>query len=221
MIIALEGVWYSYPGQKGWALRGASLLLKGGELIAVVGPNGSGKTTLLKTAGLLLKPQRGRVLIDGLDYWRQPREARQSIRRKIVYVHEKPIMLRGSVEYNVAYGLLLRGYSGEEALEKAREVLEKLGGERLAGKDARSLSLGEAQLVSIARALAVSPRVLLLDDPLSGLDLEKQGLLLDLLEEYREDGACIVMATHDMQASKRADTIFRINMGRVLVEAME
>ncbi|MCE4613248.1 MAG: energy-coupling factor ABC transporter ATP-binding protein [Desulfurococcales archaeon] len=217
--MVLDDVWYSYPGQRGWALRGVSVSFREGELVVLLGPNGSGKTTLLKVAGLLLKPQKGRVIVEGRDYWSQPEEARQAIKKKVVYVHERPIMLKGSVERNIAYGLFLRGYREEEALEKARRLLEELGGEKLAGKDARSLSFGEAQLVSIARALAVSPHILLLDDPLSGLDLERQELLLGFLESYKENGACIVMATHDMQASRRADKVFRINMGKVLMEA--
>jgi ABC-type lipoprotein export system ATPase subunit len=211
--LALDSVWYSYPGQRGWALKGVSASLEEGKLVAVVGPNGSGKTTLLKVAGLLLRPRRGRVLVDGVDYWLQPGKKRAALRREIVYVHEKPIMLRGSVAYNIAYGLTLRGLSFDEAVETAGRILDRLGGSHLLGKDARSLSLGEAQLVSIARAVAVHPRVLLLDDPLSGLDEERREILLDLLEEYKRQGPCVVVATHDAQASRRADVLFKINSG--------
>ena len=213
MEITLEDVWYSYPGQKGWALKGVSASLGNGRLTVVTGPNGSGKTTLLKVAGLLLKPRRGRVLVNGADYWVQPAEKRVDLRRNIVYVQEKPVMLRGSVAYNVAYGLIVRGVRLGEALRRAERALARLGGLHLIDKDARSLSLGEARLVSIARAIAVSPQVLLLDDPFLGLDEEKKKVLLEFLEEYRRRGVSIIVATHETHAIEGADTLLKINYG--------
>ncbi len=197
MELVVENAWYRYPGSRDWALRGAHLQAGAGYIVAVVGPNGSGKTTLLKIAGLLYRPTRGRVLVDGRDPWRLGREGLLRERRRIVYVHEKPVMLRGSVVFNTAYGLLLRGLSREKAFEKALKALEVLGIERLAERNAKKLSAGQAQLVAIARALAVEPELLLLDEPTAHLDRAKRETLLEVMAWYAERKRALLLATHN------------------------
>ncbi len=195
--IVLGNAWYRYPGGKDWAIRGASLSLGAGEIVVVTGPNGGGKTTLLKLLGLLYRPQRGRVIVGGRDYWSLPRRERVAVRRKIVYVHEKPVMLRGSVLYNVAYGLTLRGLDQKTATKKALKALRLLGAEHLAAKQAKTLSSGEAQLVSIARAIALDPETLLLDEPLAHLDRAKRRKLVQVLSTLASTGKTLVIATHN------------------------
>ncbi len=214
--IELRGVWHMYPGSRRWALEGVDLDILEGRILAVVGPNGSGKTTMLKLAGTLYRPTRGTVRLWGSDFWASDGPRRLRLRRLVVYVHEKPVLVRGTALHNVAYGLLLRGYPPEEALERARRVMERMGVAELAGRERGQLSAGEAQLVSILRAVAAEPRVLLLDEPTAHLDLEKRRRLASLLRELRDRGVGVVVATHDYLLARRvADEAVVLEEGRV------
>ena len=192
-MIEADRIWFSYDGRR-WALKGASLRLRPGEVLAVIGPNGSGKTTLLKVSSGLYRPARGRVSIDGLDPWgAQGLEAR----RLVVYVHEKPIMLRGTVAYNIAYPLLLRGASSGEAEERAREAARLAGVDGILNRQARKLSAGQAQMVAVARALAAKPRYLLLDEPFAHLDPARRAYLARLIARLASEGVGVAVASHD------------------------
>ncbi|ABM80205.1 energy-coupling factor ABC transporter ATP-binding protein [Hyperthermus butylicus] len=210
-MIRVENAWYSYDGRR-WALRGAGIRVERGEIVAVVGPNGAGKTTLLKLAGLLLRPQRGTVLVEGRDPWRDG--SLVHARRVVVYVHEKPIMLRGTVLDNIAYGLRLRGLSPEEAEREARRAAELLGIAGLLHRRARGLSAGQAQLVALARAVAVKPHYLLLDEPFAHLDPPRRGKLAKLLEELAGEETGIAIASHDTYLlSKIASRVVYVEEG--------
>jgi len=194
LIIELRDVWFTYPGSREPALRGVSIAIRSGEAVLVQGPNGSGKTTLLKIIALLYRPSRGSVLVDGEEYWGRDPSTRLRIRRRVVYVHEKPILLRRSVLENVLLGLRIRGV--EDAEERALRVLRELGIEELAKRSWRELSAGQAQLVSIARALAVEPEILLLDEPLAHLDRDRRAVLVEVLRRLKRSGVGIVIASH-------------------------
>ena len=214
--IELSGVWHAYPGSRRWALEGVDLEIAEGRILAVVGPNGSGKTTMLKLAGTLYRPTRGTVRLWDSDFWASDGSRRLRLRRLVVYVHEKPVLVRGTALHNVAYGLLLRGYPPEEALERARSVMERMGVAGLADRERGQLSAGEAQLVSILRAVAAEPRVLLLDEPTAHLDLDKRRRLASLLRELRDRGVGVVVATHDYLLARRvADEAVVLEEGRV------
>ncbi len=216
--IELRGVWHAYPGSRRWALEGVDLEIREGRILAVVGPNGSGKTTMLRLAGTLYRPTRGTVRLWGSDFWASDGSQRLRLRRLVVYVHEKPVLVRGTALHNVAYGLLLRGYPSEEALERARSVMERMGVAGLASRERGQLSAGEAQLVSILRAVAAEPRVLLLDEPTAHLDLEKRRRLASLLRELRDRGMGVVVATHDYLLARRvADEAVVLEEGRIRV----
>ncbi len=214
MRVSLVNVWYSY-GSGGWALRGVTLEFESRRALAVVGPNGSGKTTMLKVSSLLYRPVRGEVRVDGRPGWVGGR--RTDARRRLVYVHEAPILVRGTALYNVAYGLVLRGVPAGEAEEEAAKVMEILGIERLASKDRRELSSGEAQLVCIARAIALRPEILFLDEPTAHLDVEKRVVVRDALRELVSGGMGCVIATHDyLFASSAADSYVLLDGGRLV-----
>ncbi len=213
-MIRLEAVWYRYPGQQGYAVMDVSLELREGGSLALYGPNGSGKTTILKLAAQLLRPSRGRITAWGRDPW-----ASGGVRGRVVYVHEKPVMLSGTVEYNVAYGLLVRGLDRREALEKARSLLEQAGLEHLAGRRAKGLSTGQKAMTALLRALAVDPRILLLDEPLANMDMETRRRALGLLREYLARGGGLAVASHDVAStSSLVEEAVWVEDGRVRLQ---
>lgn len=164
-----------------------------GAALAVLGPNGAGKSTLLRALAHLGRHRRtGQVLLDG-----RPAERRE-VRAAVAAVLQRPILRRGTVAANAASGLRLRGVGRAEALHRALPWLDALGVGGLAGRDARTLSGGEAQRVAIARALAVAPRVLLLDEPFAGLDATtRTDLLADLHAVLAGLDTATVLVTHD------------------------
>lgn len=166
-----------------------------GRTLAVLGPNGAGKSTLLRALGLLSGHRvSGRILLDGRP------ATRALMRQALAAVLQRPILRRGTVADNVISGLRFQGMSRREARTEAWRWIEALGLEPLVGRDARSLSIGEAQRVSITRALAVGPRVLLLDEPFSGLDsTTRADLLADLRAALAGQPTATILVTHDRQ----------------------
>ena len=214
-MIEVKNLWFRYPNGT-VALKDITLTINDG-VTAVVGPNASGKTTLLKVLGLLYRPTKGDVKVDGVNYWELSKGLRESFRRGIVYVHEKPILIRGTVIDNVIYGLLIRGYERDEAIDKAIHVLRELGIEYLVSKRTKELSAGEAQAVALARAIVLKPKYLLLDEPTANLDLSKRRALMRLLKELSDEGLNIVVATHDqLLAAKLAKYVVVLEEGRLV-----
>ena len=215
MSIELRNVWFTYPGLKRWVLRNVNYEFIGNKTYVILGPNGAGKTTLMKIVALLYKPSKGDIITWGRNYWRLSKDERLSIRRNIVYVHEKPILLRGQVLHNIAFGLMLRGVRHEEALDRAFKLLKDLNLDYLALRNTSALSIGEAQLVSIIRAIIVKPKILLLDEPLAHIDIDKRELVLDMLNKLRKnDRMTLLISTHDMYITKvLADEVLIIRNG--------
>ncbi|ALL01964.1 ABC-type cobalt transport system, ATPase component [Pyrodictium delaneyi] len=201
-MIRLKDVWYRYSDNN-WVLRGIDVEIREGEVLAIVGPNGAGKTTLMKIAAGIYRPMRGRVEAWGRDLWEAPGAERLALRRRIVYVHERPILIRGTVLDNIVYGLRIRGLDREKAQRRALEAARLLGIDGLLDRPATGLSRGQQQLVAIARALAVEPKILLLDEPFAHLDREKRRLLLNVLEKLASSGTGAAIATHDTYLAAR------------------
>lgn len=197
MTLELIKVWFRYPNSDDYLFKELSITFSRSEIAIITGPNGSGKTTLLKIAGLIYKPNKGVVNVFGKDFWKTNRHEKISIRRKIVYVHEKPILLKGTVAYNIAYGLILRGLNKKDAYSIVEDFASKYGLSYLLRKKATQLSTGEAQIVSLLRAMVLKPCYLLLDEPLSNLDIEKKQIILNIISDLRKEGTGIVITTHD------------------------
>jgi tungstate transport system ATP-binding protein len=178
------------------ALQLEQLLIFEGEVLAVVGPNGAGKSTLLLTLARLIEPQGGQILFDG-----QRIDAMQgtTYRRRIALGLQDPLLFDSSVFENVALGLRFRGVARNEIQRRVSLWLERLGVASLAARRAGQLSGGEAQRVSLARALALEPQLLLLDEPFAALDPPTRSRLLDDLSLLlRETATTTVFVTHDL-----------------------
>ena len=211
-------MWFRYPSTTRFSLTGISTSFRSGELTLVRGPNGAGKTTLLKVAGLVYRPSAGRVVVDGEDFWSLDENRRLVRRREVVYVHERPVLIRGRVLDNVVYGLRLRGVGGSGAVELCREVMEELQLWELRDVDVRKLSAGQAQLVAVARALVLEPKLIYLDEPLAHLDEERRLLLLKTLERIRRRGAGVVVASHQDLEGLGVDRVVVLSDGRLVRE---
>ena len=185
-----------------------------GEVLAVLGPNGAGKSTLLQVLGLLERPVEGEVRFEGM-----PVAGRElALRRRMAAVFQESLLLNRSVEANVKLGLGLRGAPRDHRDGRARHWMARFGVERLAKRSGRSLSGGEAQRVSLARAFALEPEVLLLDEPFSALDQPtRESLMEELAAVLQETGVTTVFVTHDRdEAARLAHRVAVLAQGRVL-----
>jgi putative ABC transport system ATP-binding protein len=199
-VILLRDVVKEYPGDPPTrVLHGVDLVVRQGELLAIVGPSGSGKSTLLHIMGTLDRPTAGDVHIAGHDVARLSDGQLSALRsREIGFVFQQFFLLPGmSATDNVADGLLYRGRRLRDRRDRAREALERVGlGHRL-DYNTEKLSGGERQRVAIARALVGEPSVVLADEPTGNLDTRSGDALVKLLHELNGDGSTIVVITHD------------------------
>jgi tungstate transport system ATP-binding protein len=186
-----------------------------GEIHAVVGPNGSGKSTLLTILALLLSPSSGGMVIRGSESVSD--RDRRRLRRDVTLIHQRPFLFDTTVWNNVSYGLRARGLHSREIKSRVRAALDELGLSALAGRSARKLSGGEAQLAVLARGLVLRTPILLLDEPTSFLDETFRPLLYNLLRTANQErGTTILLATHDLKfASPLAHQILRLEGGRI------
>jgi tungstate transport system ATP-binding protein len=188
-----EGITVVLGGQK--IIEIPSLRVSTNEVLMVIGPNGSGKTTLLLSLALLLRPATGTIAYHGVpvsasDHLRQ--------RRRLAVVFQESLLLNSSVWDNVTIGLRLRGVPRGDIAARARRWLERFGVGDLAKRQAKTLSGGEAKRASLARAFALEPEVLFLDEPFAALDAPTRRVLLEEFEEVlRETRTTAVMVTHD------------------------
>ncbi len=189
------------------ALRGVSLTLHRGERLAVVGANGAGKTTLLRLlhglvpgSGRRAHPVDGRPLVAAMLF-------------------QRPFLMHLSVFRNVTLSLWLRGVPAAERPARALEALRRVGLDELAGRPARSLSGGQQQRLALARAWALQPDVLFLDEPTASLDPSAKREVEQLIADLAADGVTIVMSTHNLgQAKRLCSRVAYLDRGQVLAD---
>jgi lipoprotein-releasing system ATP-binding protein len=197
-------------------LRGASLVLQPGELVALVAPSGAGKSTLLHVAGLLERPDGGTVRVEGRDCGRMGDDERTTLRRSTIgFVYQFHHLLpEFSAQENVILPQMIAGVSRSVARVRARQLLDMVGlGERAAHRPAQ-LSGGEQQRVAMVRALANAPRVLLGDEPTGNLDVHTaENVLNVLISIVRQVGLAALIATHNLDLAQRMDRILMLEDG--------
>jgi tungstate transport system ATP-binding protein len=197
-------------------LKGVSLSIEKGEILAIIGPTGSGKTTLLRVIDQLDKPASGKVLFDEREV--TPR-LRTQVRRKISMVLQKPVVFDASVYDNVAYPLRVRRYNRKAIPEKVNAMLKTVGLDGYQKRNARTLSGGETQKVALARALITDPQVLLLDEPTANLDPASLNAIEEFILRFNRDhGMAIVIATHEMAQGQRLATRIGVMMQGELIQ---
>ena len=178
------------------ALRGLSLAVEPGELVALLGPSGCGKTTALKILAGLLSPTSGNVLVEGESVLGTPPE-----KRRAAMVFQKSLLFpHMDVAANVGFGLRMRGEDREDSGRHIQEALKQVQMEGFADRRPGELSGGQQQRVALARALVTEPRLLLLDEPLSALDANLRGEMRELIKRLQRDGDyTTVFVTHDQE----------------------
>lgn len=184
-----------------------------GEILALIGPNGAGKSTLLRILGLLERPTAGTVLFREQPV-RWGNRNLLTVRRRFACVFQEPLLCDTTVEANVALGLRFRRRPGGEVATQVRTWLARLGIAHLASRQARTLSGGEAQRTSLARAFALRPDILLLDEPFAALDPPTRAELLGQLQTLlRQEGCTTIFVTHDREEALRLGDRIAVVMG--------
>ncbi len=207
MLIRLQGAGVRFGAQH--ALREVSLALRRGDRIALVGANGSGKTTLLRLLNGLLAPSAGQRLV-GSDGGPAPVTA---------MLFQRPFLLNFSVQRNLHIALWLAGVPSGERAMRCQGALERVGLQAFARQPARTLSGGQQQRLALARAWAVQPDILFLDEPTASLDPSAKREVETLIDEFGHSGMSLVMSTHNLgQAKRLATRVLYLDAGRLLAD---
>jgi putative ABC transport system ATP-binding protein len=220
-VLTVDGVQHAY--HRTVALRGVSLAVQPGEIVAITGPSGCGKSTLLHVAAGLIRPQSGSVQLFGHDLAGLGDDERARLRRTrlslVLQFGQLVPELTGAD--NVALPLLLDGHDRAQARRLATEWLERCGADDLVNTPPAEMSGGQAQRVAVARSLITSPRLVLADEPTGSLDSLGGRALLDLLlGETTRIGAALIVVTHDNTVAARAEREIRLLDGAIASQAV-
>ena len=210
----LENVSFRYGPDRPWVLEGVNLEIRPGQYIAFVGPSGSGKSTLMRLLVRMYCPSAGRILLDGKPFEELDEEV---LRAQIAFVPQEPFLFSETIAYNIAFG---RPEATRAEIEQAArlaaldwEVFPQ-GLDTRVGERGITLSGGQRQRVMIARALIMQPRVLVLDDALSSVDLATEARIIGAIRAWRADRT-LILVSHRIAAVQEADCIYYLEGGRI------
>ena len=205
--LVVDGLGFSVREQ--WLIKDVSFSLGARGRTFIVGPNGAGKSILLRLCHGLLSPTTGTVR------WASGSSRQQRQRQAMVF--QKPVLFRRSARANVEYALSVRGVAKKDVRQRADDALEATGLTAIAHRQARVLSGGEQQRLVLARAWALRPRVLFLDEPAAHLDPAATAAIEDVIEQISNAGSKIIMVTHDLgQVRRLADEVLFLHQGQLL-----
>ncbi len=210
---------YKTRGGELHVLNKLDLTLNAGELVGLVGPSGSGKSTLLHTAGLLERPEAGRVVLDGIDCLSLKDDERTGLRRtKIGFVYQFHHLLpEFSAADNITMPLRIAGVPAAAARAKADALLALMGLSERGSHQPAQMSGGEQQRVAIARALANDPRLIIADEPTGNLDpATTERVFASLINMARNEGAAVLIATHNFSLIRHMDRVITLRDGQVV-----
>ena len=198
------------------AVQDVTFSARDGQITGLLGPNGAGKTTTLRMLYTLLKPDRGRITVDGVDAALQPLEVR---RRLGVLPDARGLYKRLTARENIAYFAQLHGLDAQLIRRRSDALIEALGMQDIAERRVEGFSQGERVKTAIARALVHDPRHIVLDEPSNGLDVIATRSLRDFLRQLKAQGRCVLFSTHIMQeVAALCDRIVIIAAGRVVAD---
>jgi len=220
-LIQLDDVWRTYPGGV-TALRGVSLRVRAGEMLAIVGPSGSGKSTMLHLIGTLDRPSRGTVRVDGHDVATLSDRQLSALRaQRIGFVFQQFHLAPGvSAVDNVADGLLYTGVGLAERRRRAVRAMQRVRLEHRLDHRPHELSGGEKQRVAIARAIAGDPPLLLADEPTGALDTASGAGVVQLLHELHRSGTAVLVITHNLEIAAGIPGRVEMRDGHVVSETV-
>ncbi len=194
--LQLRNLEFSHGGRM--ILRNISIDIEPGELILLTGHNGSGKTTLLRIISGLLPPDRAELVYANRHH-SYGIGSRNFLRANTCYLHQHPYLFDATVFKNIAYGLKRRGKSRTEINARVHEALQAAGLEHLAERHSHALSGGEKQRVAMLRAWVLSPKLMLLDEPVTNMDKPARQRGFSLINQMRDDGIAVIVTSHDPQ----------------------
>ncbi|MAH84524.1 MAG: ABC transporter ATP-binding protein [Rhodospirillaceae bacterium TMED8] len=205
--LQLDNVSFEVRGVR--LIKDMSLSFPAGPRTAIIGPNGAGKSLFLRLCHGLLKPTSGVIS------WATTEDLNPSDAQAMVF--QRPVMLRRSVAANIDYALKLRRIERSERIHRIDQVLGRAGLHRLKSQPARTLSFGEQQKLALARAWALKPQILFLDEPTASLDPAATHAVEEIIDAIHAEGAHIILTTHDLgQARRLSDEVIFLHRGRML-----
>jgi len=208
--LKLDNVSFEAGGKR--LIKDMTCTFEAGPRTVIIGPNGAGKSLFLRICHGLLEPSEGKVI------WQNAEQIDPRLHQAMVF--QRPVMLRRSVSANVDYALKLRNVPKPERLQLIDESLSRTGLGRHRNRPARVLSFGEQQKLALARAWALRPQILFLDEPTASLDPAATHSVEEIVQAIHERGTRIIMTTHDLgQARRMADDVMFLNRGRLLERA--
>jgi len=212
-LIRAQNLTKGFKGLDRWAVEDLSFQASAGEIIGLVGENGAGKSTLLRMLATILKPTSGRVSVAGFDTQSHPGSVRQSI--GILFGQHSGLYERLSARENILYFAELNGLSGREAQDKLSEISSLLDMDDFLNRPAGTFSTGMRQKTLIARSIIHDPKVLLLDEPSTGLDVSSSKNIHDFIQWYRNLNKTVVFSSHDLATVERiSDRVLMLHKGR-------